>query len=951
MNKSLLNGLLVVFITFSLTFPLDQVTSQTNSSYEDLSDNFIENLTIQEETSIDEIQETVSQEDSLSSSRTFFPSLTYTSHAPIEISSNAAFSSVASIGDGSFGNPWIIEDYNITTTDPYNGIYIHGVTDNFVIRDCLINTNNQNGYSGIFIQDVADGTCKISNNTLVNNRVGIMLYDFNQLVLNNFLFDNYLGMEIYGSNLVVLNNIQHSRSHGMYLRYNPSVYNNTVEFSDGNGIYCYQFTGELTNNTVNSNFLGIKLELSSTSIINNNQLYNNGFVVTDAEDVNTYLAYTIFSNNTVNGLPVGLLKNQHYQTISTLYGQLILINCTFINVYEQNYSTVDIGISLAFCDNVVIYNSICSNNNLIGIYVRFSCNITVSTSIVEYGGDGIFVDNSVNVTIANNEVRYISSFDTYSIRLFSSDVCNIIGNTVENSDYGIWADSYSNYQITITGNYFTNIDEGAILIYDAFNSEINDNSISYALEGIVMFDGTNNLLDNNIISHCNTGFKIYNSFNFVASSNDISYSQTKGFRIGNSFDFLLTHNDVLNTNGSNPMDGLGVWIENSYDFTVSYTILSNELNSTGGLYIDTCDNFQLDNSMMNSFGTGVGITIISSTNITIYSNYCTAFETGISVTSAFNTFIGDNEIRNCSLNGIYLNGVLNSTVEMNTIINGNNEVNSGYGIYFTESHNSSINSNVIFEFNYGIVGIYTNDTLIEWNAVMDCKYFGIHLYLSYYNIIHHNTLIFNNLGFEQGYDYSLELTNTWYDAETLEGNWWSDWNETGTYSISGSGAIDLYPLGGFEDSDGDGMPNWWEDRMGLDSFEDDADEDLDEDGLTNYEEYLINTHANNPDTDGDGMPDGWEVQYTLDPLDPADASTSLDIDDLTNLEEYQYGTDPTNYDTDGDLFSDSEEIAAGTNPLDENDYPGVSEFVSNLLLTSVVLFVISGVFFTKKKRR
>jgi hypothetical protein len=49
------------------------------------------------------------------------------------------------------------------------------------------------------------------------------------------------------------------------------------------------------------------------------------------------------------------------------------------------------------------------------------------------------------------------------------------------------------------------------------------------------------------------------------------------------------------------------------------------------------------------------------------------------------------------------------------------------------------------------------------------------------------------------------------------------------------------------------------------------------------------------DTDGDGMPDAWEKKYGLDPNDTSDAARDRDGDGYTNLEEYLNGTDPTRF--------------------------------------------------------
>lgn len=47
------------------------------------------------------------------------------------------------------------------------------------------------------------------------------------------------------------------------------------------------------------------------------------------------------------------------------------------------------------------------------------------------------------------------------------------------------------------------------------------------------------------------------------------------------------------------------------------------------------------------------------------------------------------------------------------------------------------------------------------------------------------------------------------------------------------------------------------------------------------------------DADGDGMPDEWEKRFGLNPNDPSDAALDKDSDAFTNLEEFTAKTDPT----------------------------------------------------------
>ena len=122
------------------------------------------------------------------------------------------------------------------------------------------------------------------------------------------------------------------------------------------------------------------------------------------------------------------------------------------------------------------------------------------------------------------------------------------------------------------------------------------------------------------------------------------------------------------------------------------------------------------------------------------------------------------------------------------------------------------------------------------------------------------------------------------------------------------------------DSDGDGLPDYWELANGLDPFSSDQNgngirddqDDFDGDGLSNWYEYLAGT-------------------------DPCDSTTvgierdryaDIDGDGLSALEELGLGTDPLNADTDDDGVPDGEEVANGTDPCDSLS-PFVARYVHN----------------------
>ncbi|MDP6810988.1 MAG: S8 family serine peptidase [Kiritimatiellia bacterium] len=149
---------------------------------------------------------------------------------------------------------------------------------------------------------------------------------------------------------------------------------------------------------------------------------------------------------------------------------------------------------------------------------------------------------------------------------------------------------------------------------------------------------------------------------------------------------------------------------------------------------------------------------------------------------------------------------------------------------------------------------------------------------------------------------------------SVAGDYYKGWNRAARLEGATFDASEVFD--NIIDSDGDGMPDWWEIAMGMDPYDatgdNGRDADLDEDGLTAIYEYWSGTDPREPDTNFDGENDGSE---------------DADGDTLSNLSEQDdYQTNPAKKDTDDDGTDDNDELDAATQPTDS-----LSPYISRAL--------------------
>jgi len=348
---------------------------------------------------------------------------------------------------------------------------------------------------------------------------------------------------------------------------------------------------------------------------------------------------------------------------------------------------------------------------------------------------------------------------------------------IDNCSRGIDVYNTSSNTVTINNNIVNNIIERGIALDNSNGTIISNNQLYNGFVGIRLWQVYDGVVINNTCIDQFVGTYAHSSPNLTVSKNYCENSGFWGFCIMIQPGTSITDNICIKA-GFNIFNYEqeffeDITIENNLVNGKPYGFFYNEVNLVidesiyGQLQLIFCQNVLIQNQVIQD--TDMAIQLICCDVITLENNSLTN-----------NGW------------GIYYTGTQELTIHNNTLsYNDYNGITAGGNSYDLKITNNTITHN---KMNGISLSSYTSfevtNNLIAYNELYGIDAPGWILW----GIIHHNTFIDNNLGgTAQAND--VDGGTVWYDVDTLEGNYWSDWSGTGPYYLEGTaGNADPYPL-------------------------------------------------------------------------------------------------------------------------------------------------------------
>ncbi len=313
-----------------------------------------------------------------------------------------------------------------------------------------------------------------------------------------------------------------------------------------------------------------------------------------------------------------------------------------------------------------------SGNDLSGVLIEASYNISMMNNILELNGCGILIDECLDIKIKSNNISQNYQSGIYLISKSALTKVNITNNSI-----------------------FNNGEDGIHLKECNFNS-ISQNILHNNGGGILLQSGVGNNIHNNTINN-NTKYGIKmiagdleNSYNNNIDNNTIFGNRGHGIQLDFYCKFNNISNNTIFRNGIS-----GILLEGSKNTNVTNNVIFNQPYGDGIFLVSAKNNIIKNNSILNNAGDGIKMINASAKNKILNGNKIEGNTYGISIEGGSGNRIINNLISYNDHFGIYLEYTLNTRVLKNTITNHEVGVNCNIMSIGNEIFYNEIHSNII----------------------------------------------------------------------------------------------------------------------------------------------------------------------------------------------------------------------------------------------------------------
>jgi len=459
----------------------------------------------------------------------------------------------------------VLESNEINTHFGDYGIYVVGSFDGIATGN-IINATQ----FGIYFDNVGNWT--FTDNTVDYAEIGyygdttILMYGRNNYatrMMAGILFEDvdtaeFTGNDFYelevgivlvmAAHVNVYDNTVDFCEYGIYVEmfFNLTCSSNTITNFDDNGIeIAGGNVGQVIGNTITPEDedpdpeVGIYFESCYGFNVTDNVLTDCGIVFDTGEVLDAY--NHTFSNNLVNGQSIYYSVSEESATINPVsYGQIILVNCTDIDITGKTWGSATIPIQLYYCDYINIPD-VTTTSNMYGIQASSSDNVTI-TDITSSGDEStaIYLDTCADFYIEG----LIQNGGDYGAYIYNSDYGTLYLCTIDQSSNGIYAPSTN--ELDIMNCDITNIDNNGIYGTGDY-VKVLDCYISNTVYGVRVDGGDFWNITNNLIEYCTHGISLISSAqNGIAHNNEIYSSVHHGIILNTGCNnWEITNNTIL----------------------------------------------------------------------------------------------------------------------------------------------------------------------------------------------------------------------------------------------------------------------------------------------------------------------------------------------------------------------------------------------------------------------